>query len=93
MLEQHGTGVSEFDAMADPMEKRLPQFVFEPAHRCGHGGLHHVLALRTAGEAALVGYRNEVGELAQFHLRSIAYIDGPSENIRWTPPNSAVILE
>jgi hypothetical protein len=66
--------------------------VLEPAYRGGHGGLHDVFTLGTSGDAALVCYCDEVGELPQFHAGSIAYTDGSSENIRWTWPGLPTIV-
>ena len=47
-----------------------PDLGFEPPQLLGERGLRDVLTSRRAGEVSLVGERDEVAQLAQFHKRS-----------------------
>jgi hypothetical protein len=54
---------------AGPVEQRLAEFAFQPLDLGADGRLRDVDALSGAGEIGLLGDRDEIFELPQFHSR------------------------
>jgi hypothetical protein len=68
LREQHAPGVAERDVLGAALEQLDAELALERADGCGHRRLHDAEPVGGPREAALLGHRDEVVEVAQRHL-------------------------
>jgi hypothetical protein len=69
--QQCVAGGGQPDAALVPVEQRLAELALEPADLRAHRRLSDRQAERRARDLALLGHRDEVGEVPQLHKQSL----------------------